>query len=621
MTGETMKPAALIALTQGGYELAARIKPALPGATIHGLSIRTDGADVPFGDLAPHLQALFAERVPIVGICAAGILIRALAPALSDKRKEAPVLAVAEDASAVVPLLGGHRGANGLAGDIAAALRISPAITTAGDVRLGLALDDPPKGWRPANPEAAKAVTAALLAGAPVRLEIEAGDGAWLLRSGARFAAAGDHAIVLTERDLGEAERDGKTLVLNPATLALGVGCVRGAEPGELIALALETLASAKLAPGAVACVVSIDLKADEAAVHAVAEDLGVPARFFTPKRLERETPRLLNPSLAVYRETGCHGVAEGAALAAGGAKAELIVAKQKSANGTCAIARANQAIDPEKTGQARGRLHIVGIGPGDPALLTGEARAALAAAGDVVGYTLYLDLLGPMIAAKRRHALPIGAEAARARSALDLAARGRVVALVSSGDAGIYALASLVFELLDGEDRPAWNRIPISIAPGISAMQAAAAKAGAPLGHDFCAISLSDLLTPWAEIEGRLRAAGEGDFVVALYNPVSARRRHQIEAARDILLRSRDRETPVLIARNLARLGEEVRIIPLADLGPDDADMTTLVLIGNSRTRLMTRGRRRWLYTPRGYGVDREAEQQLSLGFGGRGA
>ncbi|MCH7710893.1 MAG: precorrin-3B C(17)-methyltransferase, partial [Proteobacteria bacterium] len=589
-----MKPAALIALTEGGVELALRIKSALPGATIHGLSIRTDGADVPFGDLAPHLQALFAERVPIIGICAAGILIRCLAGVISDKRQEASVLAVAEDASAVVPLLGGHRGANGLAHDIARCLGISPAITTAGDVRLGLALDDPPKGWRAANAQAAKAVTAALLAGEPVRLEIEAGDGAWLLNSGARFAEAADHAIVLTERDLGEAEGDGKTLVLNPATLALGVGCVRGAEPGELIALARETLASANLAPGAVACVVSIDLKADEAAVHAVAEDLGVPARFFTSKRLERETPRLLNPSLAVYRETGCHGVAEGAALAAAGVEAELIVAKRKTANATCAIARADRAIDAEETGQARGRLHIVGIGPGDPALLTGEARGVLAAAEEVVGYTLYLDLLGPTIAAKRRHAFPIGAEAERARSALDLAAEGRVVALVSSGDAGIYALASLVFELLDAEERADWNRVAISIAPGISAMQAAAAAAGAPLGHDFCAISLSDLLTPWADIERRLGAAGEGDFVVALYNPASARRRHQIIAARDILLRSRDPETPVLIARNLARKGEEVRIIPLADLGPDDADMTTLVIIGNSRTRLITRGQRR---------------------------
>ena len=621
MTAEIMKPPALIALTEGGYELAVRIKAALPGATIHGLSIRTGGADVPFTDLAPHLQALFAGRVPIVGICAAGILIRALAGVISDKRQEASVLAVAEDASAVVPLLGGHRGANSLAREIAGALGISPAITTAGDVRLGLALDDPPKGWRAANPEAAKAVTAALLGGEPVRLEIEAGDGAWLLDSGARFTEVADHAILLTERDLGEAETDGKTLVLNPATLALGVGCVRGAEPGELIALARETLASANLAPGAVACVVSIDLKADEAAVHAVAEDLGVPARFFDSKRLERETPRLVNPSLAVYRETGCHGVAEGAALAAAGAAAELIVAKRKTANATCAIARAGRAIDAEETGQARGRLHIVGIGPGDHAHLTAEARAMLAAAEEVVGYTLYLDLLGPTIAAKRRHAFPIGAEAARARAALDLAARGRVVALVSSGDAGIYALAALVFELLDIEDRPEWNRVDISITPGISAMQAAAAAAGAPLGHDFCAISLSDLLTPWAEIARRLGAAGEGDFVVALYNPASARRRHQIEAARDILLRSRGPETPVLIARNLGRKGQEVKIIPLADLGPDDADMTTLVIIGNSRTRLMTRGQRRWLYTPRGYGVEREAETQLDLELGGRGA
>ena len=621
MTSEIMKPPALIALTEGGVELAVRIKAALPGATIHGYAERTDDGDVPFTELAPHLQALFAERVPIVGICAAGILIRALAGVISDKRQEARVLAVAEDASAVVPLLGGHRGANSLAREIAGALGISPAITTAGDVRLGLALDDPPKGWRPANPEAAKAVTAALLGGEPVRLEIEAGDGAWLLQSGARFTEVADHAIVLTERDLGEAEADGKTLVLNPATLALGVGCVRGAEPGELIALARETLASADLAPGAVACVVSIDLKADEAAVHAVAEDLGVPARFFDAKRLERETPRLVNPSLAVYRETGCHGVAEGAALAAAGTAAELIVAKRKTANATCAIARAEGAIDAEETGQARGRLHIVGIGPGDPAQQTGQARAALAAANEVVGYSLYLDLLGPMIEAKRRHAFPIGAEAARARAALDLAARGRVVALVSSGDAGIYALAALVFELLDTEDRPAWNRVDISIIPGISAMQAAAAAAGAPLGHDFCAISLSDLLTPWTDIERRLKAAGEGDFVVALYNPVSARRRHQIIAARDILLRSRDQQTPVLIARNLTRKGQEVRIIRLADLGPDDADMTTLVLIGNSRTRLITRGQRRWLYTPRGYGVGQEAETQLDLELGGRSA
>ena len=517
MTAEIMKPPALIALTEGGYELAVRIKAALPGATIHGLSIRTGGADVPFTDLAPHLQALFAERVPIVGICAAGILIRALAGVISDKRQEASVLAVAEDASAVVPLLGGHRGANALAREIACALGISPAITTAGDVRLGLALDDPPKGWRAANPEAAKAVTAALLGGEPVRLEIEAGDGAWLLDSGARFTEVADHAILLTERDLGEAETDGKTLVLNPATLALGVGCVRGAEPGELIALARETLASADLAPGAVACVVSIDLKADEAAVHAVAEDLGVPARFFDSKRLERETPRLVNPSLAVYRETGCHGVAEGAALAAAGAAAELIVAKRKTANATCAIARAGRAIDAEETGQARGRLHIVGIGPGDHAYLTAEARAALATAEEVVGYTLYLDLLGPTIAAKRRHAFPIGAEAARARAALDLAARGRVVALVSSGDAGIYALAALVFELLDIEDRPEWNRVDISITPGISAMQAAAAAAGAPLGHDFCAISLSDLLTPWAEIARRLETVTDPELKAAL--------------------------------------------------------------------------------------------------------
>jgi cobalt-precorrin 5A hydrolase/precorrin-3B C17-methyltransferase len=177
-------------------------------------------------------------------------------------------------------------------------------------------------------------------------------------------------------------------------------------------------------------------------------------------------------------------------------------------------------------------------------------------------------------------------------------------VALVSSGDAGIYGLATLVFELIDREDRPDWNRLAIDVAPGVSAAQAAAARIGAPLGHDFCVISLSDLLTPWQEIEGKLEAAAAGDFVAALYNPVSVRRQHQLALARDIFLAHRLPETPVVLARNLGRDGECVEVIPLEELSPQKADMLTLVLIGNSRTRAVARGRRRWVYTPRGYAL-----------------
>ena len=228
------------------------------------------------------------------------------------------------------------------------------------------------------------------------------------------------------------------------------------------------------------------------------------------------------------------------------------------------------------------------------------QKRGALAEAGDIVGYRLYLDLLGDALTGKTRHDGTLGEEETRARLALDLAASGKSVALVSSGDAGIYGLATLVFELLDREDHADWRRIAISVIPGVSAMQAAAAKLGAPLGHDFCAISLSDLLTPWETIERRLKAAAEGDFVIALYNPRSARRSDHLARAREILLAARAPATPVALARNLDRAGESTAVTTLGALDPGQVDMLTLVLIGSSATRRV--GERTLLYTPRGY-------------------
>jgi cobalt-precorrin 5A hydrolase / cobalt-factor III methyltransferase / precorrin-3B C17-methyltransferase len=337
--------------------------------------------------------------------------------------------------------------------------------------------------------------------------------------------------------------------------------------------------------------------------VHELAARLGVPARFFTVNELLAETPRLATPSEAVFRATGCHGVAEGAALAAVGPTGALVVAKRRSAHATCAIARAATPLDAARIGRARGSLAVIGIGPGDPLWRTAEADAVLAAASDVVGYGLYLDLLGDAIAGKTRHESGLGAEEERARLALDLAAAGRQVALVSSGDAGIYGLAALVFELLDRDAAPEWRRIALAVVPGVSALQAAAARLGAPLGHDFCAISLSDLLTPWAVIERRLRAAAEGDFVVALYNPRSARRSTQLASAREILLARRAAATPVAVARNLGRAGESIAVTTLGALCLEEVDMLSLVLVGSSATRLLP-GTPPRLLTPRGYDV-----------------
>lgn len=597
-------PAAIVVLTEGGRALARRLAAVLPDAEVHGLAGRVADADVAFEAVAAQLQSLFLAGRPVIGVCAAGILIRALAPLLADKRDEPPVLALAEDGSAVVPLLGGHRGANDLAQRIGEALGVAAAVTTTGDRRFGVALDAPPAGWRLANPEHTKAFVAALLAGAELRLE---GHADWLTQSRLPFAAEGDLVIHATERAVTGSE---SALVYHPAVLALGVGCERGAGPGELEALVSATLAEQGLAAGALAGVYSIDVKADETAVHALAGTLGVSARFFDAATLEAEAPRLAKPSDLVFREVGCHGVAEGAALAAAGPDGALIVAKTKSKRATCAIARAPAPIGA--LGRPRGRLAVIGIGPGTAAWRTPEAEAAVRGATDLVGYGLYLDLLGPLAGGKARHGYDLGEEELRVRAALDLAAAGRSVALVSSGDPGIYAMATLVFELLERGGRPDWGRVAITVVPGLSALQAAAARIGAPLGHDFCAISLSDLLTPWPAIEGRLRAAAAGDFVVALYNPVSKRRRHQLAAAAEILRGQRPGDTPVILARNLGRNGETVTVIDLADLGPDRVDMLTVVLVGASTTRRVARGDGGcWVYTPRGYAAKAEKNSE----------
>lgn len=257
-------------------------------------------------------------------------------------------------------------------------------------------------------------------------------------------------------------------------------------------------------------------------------------------------------------------------------------------------------------------KLFVVGTGPGDIELLTPKAKHAITSCSDLVAYGLYLDLLGELCANKEQHDLPLGEEVGRARLALDLAASGKTTALISSGDIGIYAMATLVFELLDHqlqgrEQCPEWLTVDIEVIPGISAMQAGASRVGALLGHDFCTISLSDLLTPWETIEKRIHSAGQGDFVISFYNPVSKKRDWQLKKARDILLEYRPATTPVLLGRQLTRVDENIRIITLAQLDAKDVDMFTLVSVGNSETRHIhigqgTSSSKEWAYTPRGY-------------------
>jgi cobalt-precorrin 5A hydrolase/precorrin-3B C17-methyltransferase len=583
----------VLALSTSGELTAHRVAKALE-VPVHGREGRVEVADVFFPNALDHARDLFAAGTPVIGVCASGILIRAVAPLLSDKRAEPPVVAISDDGSVVVPLLGGHRGANRLAAQISKAIGAKAAVTTAGDVAMGVALDAPPRGYMLANIDDAKSVMSALLAG-----------------GGA--SVTGEPLFELPEGDaveicVTEAPIDGcaSRLVYHPQRYALGVGCARGADPGTMIEQVKTMLGEAGVAPGAIACVGTLDLKADEPAVNALARHLDVPLRVFSAVELDVLTPRLETPSDVVFAEVGCHGVAEAAALALAGASAKLTVAKIKTATTTCALARNPDPI-AELAGRSRGRLSVVGIGPGQSGWRTPEASRLIAEADELVGYGLYIDLLGPVAAGKPRHDFPLGGEEERCRFALERAGEGRNVALICSGDAGIYAMGALVFELLD---RPgsghgvsdAGRRAEVICTPGVSALQAAAARAGAPLGHDFCAISLSDLLTPRADILRRLQAAAVSDFVIAFYNPVSKRRRTLLGEARDILLHHRPADTPVLLASSLGRPEEFLRYRRLADLDVDEVDMLTVVLVGSSHSRLADLGEGPRMYTPRGY-------------------
>jgi cobalt-precorrin 5A hydrolase/precorrin-3B C17-methyltransferase len=550
--------------------LAQKLKAEL-GGEIHTPDC-VAGGDVSYTKATAQLAELFKAGHTIIGLCASGILIRAIAPHLTDKRTEPPVIAVAEDGSSAVPLLGGHHGANALAAQIAKITGGHAAITTASEVRFGSAFDEPREGYTLANPEDMKAATATKLAG-------------------------GEIAIEVTEQ-----VTKGNTthLVYHPRTLAIGLGCERGTSLEEMADLIESTLRANNLSFQSIACFASIDLKEDEIAISTLGN-----VRFFSADELNTLASKLKTPSDYVLAEVGTPGVAEAAALAAAGPDAELIVAKTKSKRATCAVARSPSPI-LEMRGKARGRLNVVGIGPGAKSTRSPASVRSLETATDWVGYGLYLDLVADLKQDQIEHRFPLGGEEDRVRHSIELAKQGKQVALVCSGDAGIYAMAALVYEIIDLEP----NRIKVEVLPGISAFQAAAAKAGAMIGHDFCCISLSDLLTPWEVIEKRVKAAAEGNFVISFYNPRSLKRRDQLKRAFAMLKNHRPPDTPVIIASNLGRPEENVRIVSFKDFNPDDVDMLTLVMVGSSQSKSFARGDgRTYAYTPRGYAKKREIQ------------
>ncbi|MBT2418460.1 precorrin-3B C(17)-methyltransferase [Streptomyces sp. ISL-22] len=553
----------LISATAAGAAARDRLAAAWP-----------DRTRVYEGPVKDAVRRAFAECEQLVCFLATGAVVRLLAPLLADKAADPGVVCVDEGGRFAVSLVGGHGGgANELAREVGELLGAEPVVTTATDAvglpgldMLGFPVEGDVAG-----------VSRAMLDGEAVALKAEV---AWPLPP-LRAGAEGAYAIRLTDRLVEPAERE---VVLRPPSLVVGVGASKGAPVDEVLGLIERTLVGAGLSPASLAELATVDAKAGEPGIVEAAARLGVP--LVTHSAEELAAVEVPNPSDAPLAAVGTPSVAEAAALVRGG---ELLVPKRKSeradgqpAMATCAVVRR----------PGRGRLAVVGLGPGARDLLTPRARAELERASVLVGLDQYVDQIRDLLRPGTRILESgLGAEEERARTAVAEARKGQAVALIGSGDAGVYAMASPA--LAEASDD-----IDVIGVPGVTAALAAAAILGAPLGHDHVSISLSDLHTPWEVIERRVRAAAEADIVVTFYNPRSRGRDWQLPKALAILAEHREPTTPVGVVRNASRPDESARLTSLGALDPATVDMMTVVTVGNTATRDIA-GR---MVTPRGY-------------------
>ena len=553
----------LISATAAGAAARDRLAAAWPD--------RTRVYEGPVGDA---VRAAFAECEQLVCFLATGAVVRLIAPLLGDKRTDPGVVCVDEGGRYAVSLVGGHGGgANELAVEVGELLAAQPVVTTATDAVGVPGLDT--LGF-PVEGDVA-GVSRALLDGEPVALDAEL---AWPLPP-LKVSDHGSYVIRVTDRAVETGERE---VVLRPPSLVVGVGASKGAPVDEVLGLVESAVRDAGLSLASLAQLATVDAKSDEPGIVEAARRLGVPLVTYSAEELAAVA--VPNPSDAPLAAVGTPSVAEAAALVGGG---ELLVPKRKSeradgqpAMATCAVVRR----------VARGRLAVVGLGPGARDLLTPRAKAELRRAAVLVGLDQYVDqirdLLRPGTVVLESG---LGAEEERARTAVAEARKGQAVALIGSGDAGVYAMASPA--LAEASDD-----IEVVGVPGVTAALAASAILGAPLGHDHVSISLSDLHTPWEVIERRVRAAAEADIVVTFYNPRSRGRDWQLPKALAILAEHREPTTPVGVVRNASRPDESSRLTTLAALDPAWVDMMTVVTVGNTATRDIA-GR---MVTPRGY-------------------
>lgn len=562
--------------------------------------------------LKEHLTTLWKTNRTIIFCLATGAVVRLIAPLLQDKSQDPAVLVVDQMGKFIISLCSGHQGgADQLTQLIATHLDATPVITGA-SASLGLPAIDIlgfPFGWRKGKGEWT-GVSGAIARQETVQVIQEAGSTLW------QDHLPGNHSFYFGFPEYNEAitvkgriwisatkrqfasKSDFPRVQWHPRVLWVGIGCIRGTSR-ELIETAIEQVFHQyHLATEAIAGLATIDLKADETGLLDYSQQKQYPLKTFSAEVLRSiDVP---NPSDIVAQEVGTKSVAEASALCASSPeKTALIVPKQiiKSETEPGAVTIAIAQSELEYTGRI-GQLWLVGIGPGKLDHITPAAITAIKEADVIIGYSLYIELIKSLQRSGQIvESFPITQEQKRAQRAIELAQWGLTVAVISSGDCGIYGMAGLVLEELQ---QGGWdgNNPKVEVFAGITAIQAAAARVGAPLMHDFCTISLSDLLTPWDVIEKRLNAAAQGDFVTGIYNPRSQTRTQQIVKAQAIFLKYRDPNTPVGIIRSAYRQDEQIILTTLDKMLEFPIDMMTTIIIGNCSTREYAN----WLITPRGY-------------------
>ncbi|MBF2080306.1 MAG: precorrin-3B C(17)-methyltransferase [Synechococcales cyanobacterium T60_A2020_003] len=598
-----VQPLAAIALTPSGLQTLQRLGNDITIWIPASLDIpESDQVQVFSGSLKAHLAQLWTSHRGLIFCLATGAVARLVAPLFQDKATDSAVVVVDEAGQYAISFCGGHQaGGDRLTQWVAKQLNATPILTGASNAAglPGVDVLGVPFGWRKGEGDWT-AVSAAIARHATVQVTQDCGSPLWQdhLPPNHPFqfgdGQSADAQVWIT------AQHPPKTSIpavtWHPRLLWIGIGCERGTSQALITQAIQQTLVKAGLAERAIAGLATIDLKADEVGLLGYCEHTNLPLRCFSAEELQ--TVEVPTPSEVVRSEVGTPSVAEAAALLASGSS-QLIVTKQivRKEGEPGAVTAAIAQSDQEFTGRI-GKLWLVGTGPGALDQITPAAQSAMSQADVVIGYSLYVDLVKPLLRPGQIiEALPITQERQRAERAIALANWGLTVAVISSGDCGIYGMAGLVLEELRAQG---WDgKTPqVQVFPGISALQSAASRVGAPLMHDFCAISLSDLLTPWEMIEKRLHAAAQADFVTALYNPRSRTRQDQIAIAQHIFLQYRNPETPVALVRSAYREDEQVTLTTLRHMLEASIDMLTTVIIGNQSTRQYEG----WMITPRGY-------------------